>query len=44
LLVADNSISHASDLAEFRAAALADPRLNGLVVPVGQGELLAVRL
>jgi caffeoyl-CoA O-methyltransferase len=44
LLVADNLISHASELTEFRAAALADPRLTGLVVPVGQGELLAVRL
>ncbi len=44
LLVADNLISHASELVDFRKAALGDPRLTGLVVPVGQGELLAVRL
>ena len=44
LLVADNLISHAADLVDFREAALADPRLTGLVVPVGQGELLAVRM
>ena len=44
LLVADNLISHEADLAEFRETALADPRLGGLVVPIGRGELVAVRL
>ncbi len=44
LLVADNLVSHAADLEEFRAAALADPRLTGLVVPIGRGELVAARL
>ncbi len=44
LLIADNLTSHASDLAGFREAALADPRLSGLVVPIGRGELVAVRL
>ncbi|MGD0018779.1 MAG: class I SAM-dependent methyltransferase [Candidatus Limnocylindrales bacterium] len=44
LLVADNLTSHASALEEFRARALADPRLSGLVVPIGGGELVAVRL
>jgi predicted O-methyltransferase YrrM len=44
LLVADNLISHASSLVEFEAHALADPRLSGLVVPIGNGELVAVRL
>jgi predicted O-methyltransferase YrrM len=44
LLVADNLISHEADLAAFRAAALGDPRLAGLVVPIGRGELLAARL
>jgi caffeoyl-CoA O-methyltransferase len=44
LLVADNLISHESELVEFRARALADPRLNGLVVPIGSGELVAVRV
>jgi len=44
LFVADNLISHASELEAFRATALADPRLSGLVVPIGGGELIAVRL
>jgi caffeoyl-CoA O-methyltransferase len=44
LLVADNLISHAAELVEFRARALAEPRLTGLVVPIGSGELVAVRL
>jgi caffeoyl-CoA O-methyltransferase len=44
LLVADNLTTHASDLVEFRARALADPRLTGVVVPIGSGELVAVRL
>lgn len=44
LLVADNLISHESALAGFRDQALADPRLAGLVVPIGRGELLATRL
>jgi len=43
LLVADNLISHAQDLAGFRDSALGDPRLDGLVVPIGRGELVAVR-
>jgi predicted O-methyltransferase YrrM len=44
LLVADNLISHEAALAGFRDKALADPRLVGLVVPIGRGELVAVRL
>jgi caffeoyl-CoA O-methyltransferase len=44
LLVADNLTSHQADLADFREAALTDPRLAGLVVPIGRGELLAARL
>jgi predicted O-methyltransferase YrrM len=44
LLVADNLTSHAAELAAFRASALADPRISGLVVPLGGGELVAVRL
>jgi predicted O-methyltransferase YrrM len=43
LLVADNLTSHAADLEDFRATALAEPRLDGLVVPIGRGELVAVR-
>ena len=44
LLVADNLISHESELVEFRARALSDPRLSGLVVPIGKGEFVAVRV
>ncbi len=44
LLIADNLASHEADLADFRETALADPRLAGLVVPIGRGELVAVRL
>ena len=44
VLVADNLTSHAEDLAEFRDAALSDPRLAAVVVPIGRGELLAVRV
>lgn len=44
LLVADNLISHESELVEFRARALADPRLSGLVIPIGSGEFVAVRI
>lgn len=44
LLVADNLISHEAELASFREEALADPRLVGLVVPIGKGELVAARL
>ena len=43
LLVADNLISHAEDLEGFRRAALGHPSLSGLVVPIGRGELLAVK-
>jgi caffeoyl-CoA O-methyltransferase len=44
LLIADNLTSHAADLEGFRAAALAHPRLSGVVVPIGKGELVGVRL
>ncbi len=44
LLIADNLISHEAALAGFRERALADPRLSGLVVPIGRGELVATRL
>ena len=44
LLIADNLTSHASDLAGFRRRALAHERLTGLVVPIGNGELVGVRL
>jgi predicted O-methyltransferase YrrM len=44
ILVADNLTSHEADLRGFREAALADPRLSAVVVPIGRGELFAVRL
>ncbi len=44
VLVADNLLSHANDLAAFRERALGDERLSGLVVPIGRGELFAVRI
>ena len=40
LLVADNVISHAEILGPFVAGALSDPRLDALVIPIGQGVLL----
>lgn len=40
LLVADNLISHEAELAPMRDAALADERVDALVVPIGRGELL----
>ena len=40
LLVADNVISHASELAAFVTKALEDPRVDALVVPIGKGELV----
>lgn len=44
VLVADNLLSHEADLAPFRDAALDHPSLTGLVVPIGRGELVAVRV
>ena len=44
LLIADNLTSHAGDLEGFRKKALLHERLTGLVVPMGKGELVAVRL
>jgi caffeoyl-CoA O-methyltransferase len=43
VLVADNLISHEFDLGEFRERALSDERLSAVIVPIGRGELLAVR-
>lgn len=44
LLVADNLLSHADALEGFRRTALEHPALSGLVVPIGRGELVAVRI
>lgn len=43
LLVADNAISHAGEMAAFMALLRADPDYATSLVPVGNGEFLAVR-
>ena len=43
LLVVDNVLSHADELAEFRALLAGDDRFHDAVVPIGAGVLLAVR-
>ncbi len=43
LLVVDNAISHAAQMAGFEAALRADPAFTCSLLPVGKGELLAVR-
>jgi predicted O-methyltransferase YrrM len=40
LLVADNAISHQDDLSPMLSAALEDPRVDAVVVPIGKGELV----
>ncbi len=40
ILVADNAISHATELAEFIAHTQKDPRVDALVVPIGKGVLV----
>ncbi|MFH1689890.1 MAG: class I SAM-dependent methyltransferase [Candidatus Eisenbacteria bacterium] len=44
LLVADNVISHAGDLSGFMDRAESDERMDTMVVPVGEGVLLARRV
>ena len=43
LLVVDNVISHADEVAEFRALVADDDRVSEAVVPTGAGALLVVR-
>jgi predicted O-methyltransferase YrrM len=43
LLIVDNALSHAVELAEFRALLAGDDRFNDALVPIGAGVLLAVR-
>ncbi|UCE24191.1 MAG: O-methyltransferase [Candidatus Zixiibacteriota bacterium] len=43
LLVADNVISHASELQPVVDKAVADPRVDAVVVPIGKGELICRR-
>ncbi len=41
LLVADNAINHAVTLAPFVERAASDPRVDSMVIPMGNGELIA---
>ena len=43
LLVVDNAVSHAAQLAPFTAMVRADPQFATGLVPVGNGEFLAVK-
>ena len=43
LLVADNAINHAPTLQPMIDRALADERVDALVVPIGNGELVCRR-
>jgi predicted O-methyltransferase YrrM len=43
LLVADNAVSHAEEMAEFMAAVRDTVGWRSLVVPVGKGEFVAVK-
>ncbi len=44
LLVADNAISHQADLQPMLDRALADARVDALIVPIGKGELLCRKI
>lgn len=44
ILLADNAISHQSDLQPMIDRALGDKRVDSLVVPIGQGILLCEKL
>lgn len=44
LLVADNAINHQDSLRPMLERALADPRVDALIVPIGKGELVCRKL
>jgi len=44
LFVADNLLSHEDALEGFRRTAPERPELSGLIVPIGRGDLVAVRV
>jgi predicted O-methyltransferase YrrM len=43
LLIVDNAISHAAEMASFKTLVENDPDFSSCLVPVGKGELLATR-
>jgi predicted O-methyltransferase YrrM len=44
LIVADNTISHAADVADFLAAIASHPHLESVVVPIGRGEAISLKV
>lgn len=44
LLIADNAVSHCETLRPVLERALADPRVDALIVPIGKGELVCRKL
>ncbi len=44
LLVADNLISHAEELPQFRQRSESHPRLSAVVAPIGRSEPLAAKI
>ena len=40
ILIADNALSHQEDLQPMLERALADPRVDAMIVPIGKGELV----
>ncbi len=40
ILIADNALSHQEDLQPMLDRALADPRVDAMIVPIGKGELV----
>ncbi len=44
LLVADNAINHRATLQPMLDRALADPRVDAMIVPIGKGELVCRKL
>jgi predicted O-methyltransferase YrrM len=43
ILVVDNAVSHAAEVAAFIAAVTADEELTSVLVPIGKGEFLACK-
>ena len=43
LLVVDNAVSHASEVAAFVAGVAADPGFTAVLVPIGKGEFVACK-
>lgn len=44
LLVADNAVSHGETLQPLLSRALADPRVDAVIVPIGRGELVCRKI